>query len=214
MAMWTDACWVGHFCVEPDIFVSNRAFSVEPCTLLSNQAFLYRTSVTITNNAIDIKTHIFCSALLYSVRWIYWWSVTMDIFIDIQHYSEVTGTTRCTKSPATPLFAQPFIQALTKENMKCSALLAFDGNPSVTSGFPSQRVSNVERASIWWRHHEYNHCKKQQSFTTCLSTAGAISGGYCSQFGCPRRPTRTITTPVKWDILSLLSKIHPAPWQN
>ena len=40
MVMSTDACWGGHFCVEPDIFVSNRAFFyVEPCILLSNRAF-------------------------------------------------------------------------------------------------------------------------------------------------------------------------------
>ena len=26
MAMSTDACWGGHFCVEPGIFVSNQAF--------------------------------------------------------------------------------------------------------------------------------------------------------------------------------------------
>ena len=26
MAMSTGACWGGHFCVEPGIFVSNRAF--------------------------------------------------------------------------------------------------------------------------------------------------------------------------------------------
>ena len=28
-----------------------------------------------------------------------------------------------------------------------------DGNPSVTGGFPSQRTSNAENSSIWWRHH-------------------------------------------------------------
>ena len=28
------------------------------------------------------------------------------------------------------------------------------GNPPVTGGFPSQRPSNEENASIWWRHHE------------------------------------------------------------
>ena len=51
MAMSTDACWGGHFCVKPGIFVSNRAFCVEPCILLSNRAFLCRTSVMIANQA-------------------------------------------------------------------------------------------------------------------------------------------------------------------
>ena len=27
------------------------------------------------------------------------------------------------------------------------------GNPPVTGGFPSQRASNAEYVSIWWRHH-------------------------------------------------------------
>ena len=27
------------------------------------------------------------------------------------------------------------------------------GNPPVTGGFPSQRASNAENVSIWWRHH-------------------------------------------------------------
>ena len=29
----------------------------------------------------------------------------------------------------------------------------FEGNPSVTGGFPSQMVSNAENASLRWRHH-------------------------------------------------------------
>ena len=28
-----------------------------------------------------------------------------------------------------------------------------EGNPPVTGGFPSQRASNAENVSIWWRHH-------------------------------------------------------------
>ena len=28
------------------------------------------------------------------------------------------------------------------------------GNPTVTGGFPPQRVSNAENVSSWWRHHE------------------------------------------------------------
>ena len=28
-----------------------------------------------------------------------------------------------------------------------------EGNPPVTGGFPSQRASNAENVSVWWRHH-------------------------------------------------------------
>ena len=46
MAMSTDACWRGHFCIEPGIFVSIRAFlcrtmhfTVEPGFFVSNECY-------------------------------------------------------------------------------------------------------------------------------------------------------------------------------
>ena len=46
MAVSTGACWGGHFCVEPGIFVSNRAFlcgtmhfAVEPGFFVSNECY-------------------------------------------------------------------------------------------------------------------------------------------------------------------------------
>ena len=33
-----------------------------------------------------------------------------------------------------------------------------EGNSPVTSEFPTQRASNAENVSIWWRHHEYEAC--------------------------------------------------------
>ena len=33
-----------------------------------------------------------------------------------------------------------------------------EGNPPVNGGFPSQRASNAENASIWWRHHAFTAC--------------------------------------------------------
>ena len=46
IAMSTDACWGGHFCVEPGIFVSNRAFlcqtmhfAVEPGFSVKNECY-------------------------------------------------------------------------------------------------------------------------------------------------------------------------------
>ena len=49
MAMSTGACWGGHFCVEPGIFVSNRAFlcrtmhfAVEPGFFVSNECYNIR----------------------------------------------------------------------------------------------------------------------------------------------------------------------------
>ena len=43
---------------------------------------------------------------------------------------------------------------------KTSKLRVCEGNPPVTGGFPSQRTSDVENISIWWRHHglRTGHC--------------------------------------------------------
>ena len=47
------------------------------------------------------------------------------------------------KSPASPVFTQPFIRAEIKENIKAPG----------TGEFPAQMTSNAGNISIWWRHH-------------------------------------------------------------
>ena len=42
----------------------------------------------------------------------------------------------------------------SKETSKLSATGLCEGNPPVTGGFPSQKASNAENVSIWWRNHE------------------------------------------------------------
>ena len=49
------------------------------------------------------------------------------------------------KSPTSPLFTQPFVQAQIKENIKAPRYWPF------VRGI--QRASNAENVSIWWRHH-------------------------------------------------------------
>ena len=48
------------------------------------------------------------------------------------------------KSTPPRLFTQPFVRVQIKENMTARP---------VTSEFPTQRNSNAENISIWWRHH-------------------------------------------------------------
>ena len=55
------------------------------------------------------------------------------------------------KSPASRLFTQTFIQAEIKETSKLRVIGLCEWNPLVTAGFPSQRSSNAENVSIWWR---------------------------------------------------------------
>ena len=52
-------------------------------------------------------------------------------------------------------FSQQFVQVHIKQNIKAPRITCLcEGNPPVTDGFPSQRASNAENVSIWWRHHE------------------------------------------------------------
>ena len=50
------------------------------------------------------------------------------------------------------MFAQPFVDAQIKENIRATGLC--ERNPPVTRGSPSQRASTAKNVSIWWRHHE------------------------------------------------------------
>ena len=72
-----------------------------------------------------------------------------------------SGTVHCdvimrpmaSQSPASRLFALPFVQVQIKETSKLRVTGPCDGNPPVASGLPSQRASNAENVSISWRHH-------------------------------------------------------------
>ena len=53
----------------------------------------------------------------------------------------------------TIVFAQPFIRAQIKENIKALRHWPMCGESPGTGEFPAQMASNAETVSIWWRHH-------------------------------------------------------------
>ena len=59
------------------------------------------------------------------------------------------------KSPALPLFTQPFIRAQIKKISKLGVTGLCEGNSPVAGEFPTQRASDAESVSIWLRHHVY-----------------------------------------------------------
>ena len=69
------------------------------------------------------------------------------------HYNDVTMSL---KSPTSARFAQSFIQAHIKENIKAPCHWHLWGEPPVTSEFLAKRTSKAENVSIWWRHHDVN----------------------------------------------------------
>ena len=76
------------------------------------------------------------------------------------HYNDLDWVSWHLKSPALDCFLN---SCSGKHGRKTSkpVLLAFcDGNPPVTSGFPSQRSSNAESVFMSWHHHVFQqwHC--------------------------------------------------------
>ena len=59
------------------------------------------------------------------------------------------------KSPTFREFTQPFVQGQIKETSKLRVTGFCEGHSPVTGELPSQRASNAENVSIWWRHHGY-----------------------------------------------------------
>ena len=45
------------------------------------------------------------------------------------------------------------MRAHIEETSKPALLALCEGNSPVPGEFPAQGASNVEKASIWWRHH-------------------------------------------------------------
>ena len=71
-----------------------------------------------------------------------------------RHFDHDWGPRLRLKSPATWLFTQSFIRAQIKKIIKAPRHWPLCGEFTGTGEFPTQRVSNAENVSIWWRHHD------------------------------------------------------------
>ena len=79
------------------------------------------------------------------------------------------------KSPASPLFTQPFIQGADQRILtpKLRVTGLCGGNSLVTGEFPAQRASNAENVSIRWRHHvTSDYCYPYHPKLLCILVAG------------------------------------------
>ena len=72
------------------------------------------------------------------------------------HYGDIIIRTMASQITASRLFAQPFVQVQIKKTSKLHITGLCEGNSPVTGGFPSQRASNTENASIWWPFYDYS----------------------------------------------------------
>ena len=69
------------------------------------------------------------------------------------NYFTKTPSSRHLSSPASRLFAQQFVEADIKRNIKASYNWPLCSNPTVTDGFPTQNASNAKIVYISWYHH-------------------------------------------------------------
>ena len=54
----------------------------------------------------------------------------------------------------TIVYSTVYSRRRSKKTSKLRVTGLCEGNSSVTNEFPTQRTSNTENVSIWWRHHE------------------------------------------------------------
>ena len=86
--------------------------------------------------------------------------------------------TMASKSPASRLITQPFIQAYIKENIKAPRHWPLCGE--FTGEFPAQMASNAENVFIWWRLHVIltyrpgRYCSHLKKGTISISQVAAV----------------------------------------
>ena len=78
-------------------------------------------------------------------------------FLSTWHYSDVIMSMMVSQIVSNRWRLDCLINRLFRRRLKKTSKLHITGlcerNSLVTSEFPSQRASNVENDSIWWRHH-------------------------------------------------------------
>ena len=139
------------------------------------QAGYYLSMLGLKLNHVSKKGHMYsnhCSVhwthfiqhkrswVTFNAHWLVGTNHNDDVAIDMTALlsDDITVTSWCArwrfKSVATRLFAQPCVQAhISTKTSKFRVTGPWEGNPSVTGEFHSQKVSNAENVSIWWRHH-------------------------------------------------------------
>ena len=70
------------------------------------------------------------------------------------HYSDVImGVIASQITSLTIVYSSVYSDADQRKHQSSASLALCAGNSPVTGEFPTQRASNAENVSIWWRHH-------------------------------------------------------------
>ena len=69
------------------------------------------------------------------------------------HYSGVIMSVMASQTTGVCCLLNCFFRRRSEKTSKLHVTGLCEGNSPVTGQFPTQRASNAENASIWWRHH-------------------------------------------------------------
>ena len=80
-----------------------------------------------------------------------------------------------TESPAGISINFLFNSLWSRKHQSSTLLALCEGNPLVSSGFPSQRASNMESISMSWRHHAFIDLSPDRCQISAIITTANIS---------------------------------------
>ena len=129
--VWPNDRWNYGLCVWIHFIALSQfdLLSLPPISVLPQSISIWKKAIVPKSHGVLWHGQVFSITDPLSLRWARW----------------------LLKSPASRLCARPLRQAQFKENIKAPRHWPLWW--PVTSGFPSQKASNAENVSIWWRHH-------------------------------------------------------------
>ena len=76
--------------------------------------------------------------------------------MSLKHYNDVIMSAMAFQiTSLTIVYATVYSSCRSKKTSKFCVTGLCEGNSPVTGEFPTQRASDAENVSIWWRHHGY-----------------------------------------------------------
>ena len=148
--------------------------SENPSSSFSDRQSIYITAATrhrpknLANGFAAFISHLYCQQMKGIVwlfiatetKWFclinFWWELNINMLLQpINSYIiTVTPNDYHQQITSTRLFSQPFVKANIKENSKARVTGSLWGESTGDWWTPTQRASNAENVSIWWRHHD------------------------------------------------------------
>ena len=100
------------------------------------------------NNHSALKYSLTCEG---KVRYLLW----VQCLIIVQHYYDIIMSAMASQITSLMIvYSNVYWTRRSKKTSKLCVTGLCEGNSPVTGEFPTQRASNAENVSIWWRHHD------------------------------------------------------------